>query len=93
MDIVAGAEVLRFRIEQHEHWQQARSVRLGTQAASDPEAYLLESCKPLLRVYRVERKVEFYEGQRALVISRLRKHLVDGEWHSERLIEGVERVA
>ncbi len=93
MDLVAGAEVLRFRIEQQEHWRQARTVRLGSQPASDPDGHALASCGPGVRTYREQRGFEVVNGQKALVIRRLQKYLVDGEWHDESVVIAVESVA
>jgi hypothetical protein len=90
---IAGAEVLRFRIAQQEHWRQARSVRLGSQPVFDPDGHLLESCGTAVRVYREQRVFQVVEGRKALVIRRLHKHLVDGAWHDENLVVAVESVA
>jgi hypothetical protein len=92
MDVTA-AEVLRFRIAQQEHWREASSVRLGKQPAFDPDGHALESCEPGIRTYREERRFEVVEGQKALVIRRLHKYLVDGEWHEESVVVAVESVA
>jgi hypothetical protein len=92
MDI-AGAEALARRLQQQEHWRQARSVRVGLQPSCDPDGHALESCGPGLRVYRAERRVELYEGRTAMVRRRLEKRLIDGAWEGELTVEGVYAVA
>ena len=61
-----GAEHLRRRIEQHQHWVQAQAVRDGLQPARDPDADELLELRDELRVYR----------------DRHAKRLVNGWWHS-----------
>jgi hypothetical protein len=93
MDVVGGSEALRFRIAQQEHWREARSVRLGIQPSCDPDGYALESYDPGVRIYREQRVFEVVSGQKALVIRRLYKYLVDGEWHSESIVVAAKSVA
>jgi hypothetical protein len=61
-----GAEHLRRRIEQHQHWLQAQAVREGLQPALDPDADDLVEIRDELRIYR----------------DRQAKQLVDGWWHA-----------
>jgi hypothetical protein len=63
---VRGAEHLRRRIEQHQHWLQAQAVLDGLQPATDPDAEDLVELHDELRVYR----------------DRHAKQLVNGWWHS-----------
>ena len=75
----AGAERLRWRIEQQEHWRQAEAVRDGRQPSVDPDLYELESLENGLRLYspRMTR-----DG-----LMRLCKRLVDGVWEHGMLDE------
>lgn len=61
-----GAEALRQRIEQQQHWRQAQAVRDGLQPALDPDADDLLELRDDLRIYR----------------DRQAKRLVDGWWHA-----------
>jgi hypothetical protein len=61
-----GAEHLRRRIEQHQHWRQAQAVQEGLQPSVDPDADDLLELRDDLRIYR----------------DRHAKRLVDGWWHS-----------
>ena len=47
----AGAAALRLRIEQHQHWLGAGTVREGVQEAHDPHAQWLLEIHDGLRVY------------------------------------------
>ncbi|HUK44722.1 MAG TPA: hypothetical protein VLV28_05470 [Gaiellaceae bacterium] len=75
----AGAERLRWRIEQQEHWRQADAVLDGRQPSVDPDLYELESLEDGLRLYtpRMTRAG----------IMRLCKRLVDGVWEHGMLDE------
>ena len=64
-----GAEHLRIRIEQHQHWRQAQAVLDGLQPAIDPDADDLVELRAELRIYR--------DGHS--------KRLVDGWWHTRVL--------
>jgi hypothetical protein len=68
----AGAEKLRWRIEQQEHWRQAQAVIDGRQPNIDPDLNDLTDFGAGLRVYsaRVTR-----DG-----VIQLCKRLVDGVW-------------
>jgi hypothetical protein len=48
---VDGAAVLRQRIELHQHWRSARSVREGRQCAADPDSHLLAEVRGNERHY------------------------------------------
>ena len=61
-----GAEHLRIRIEQQQHWRQAQAVLDGLQPAVDPDAVDLVELRDEVRIYR---------GRHA-------KQLVDGWWHA-----------
>ena len=47
----AGAEALRLRIEQQEHWRMAAAVRDGRQAPIDPDLHALREFRGNERVY------------------------------------------
>jgi hypothetical protein len=47
----AGAAALSARIEQHQHWLQAGTVRDGIQDSHDPHAYCLIELQEGLRIY------------------------------------------
>jgi hypothetical protein len=64
-----GAEHLRRRIEQHQHWRQAQAVRDGLQPAMDPDADELVELRDKIRIYR----------------DRHTKRLVNGWWHAHGL--------
>lgn len=68
----AGAEKLRLRIEQQQHWRQAQAVGDGRQPATDPDGATLERLGDGIRVYgtRVTR------GGLLTVCKRL----IDGVW-------------
>jgi len=90
---IAGAEALRWRFAQQEHWQTAAAVRLGAQPSLDPDGYVLESFDTDFRYYRSQRRVEIVGGRRALVTCRLRKRLAEGAWHEDVIIERIQRAA
>jgi hypothetical protein len=46
-----GAQVLKLRIEQHQHWRLAAGVRDGRQPARDPDALDLVDCTGPVRRY------------------------------------------
>lgn len=78
----AGAEKLRRRIEQQQHWRQAPAVLDGRQPSIDPDQNDLVELGDGLRIYssRMTR-----EG-----MVRLCKRLVDGVWEHGTLEVGVE---
>lgn len=92
MDI-AGAEVLRQRLAQQEHWRQARAVRIGSQPSIDPDGHALESFRSGVRYYRLQQREELHEGRSEIVTRRLSKHLIEGVWESDVTIEYVQHVA
>jgi hypothetical protein len=75
----AGAECLRWNIEQQQHWRQAAAVLDGRQPPTDPDLAELETIDPGIRLYtsRVTRG--------GLV--RICKRLVDGVWEHGMLAE------
>ena len=81
------------RIAQQEHWRQALAVRTGSQPPVDPDGHALESIRAGVRFYRLERRLETYDGRTSMVTRRLRKSIVDGSWDAERIVENVESVA
>jgi len=86
---VSGAEVLRQRLAQQEHWRAARAVRIGYQPSFDPDGHALESYHDGVRLYRREQRLEQRNGRHELVTRRIRKRLVDGAWEAEVLVESV----
>jgi hypothetical protein len=86
---VTGAEVLRRRLAQQEHWREARLVRLGRQPSFDPDGHSLESFSAGVRLYRPKQRVERQNGHPSVVTERVRKRLVNGAWESEVVVEGV----
>jgi hypothetical protein len=92
MDI-QGAEALRWRLAQQEHWQTAAAVRSGAQPAIDPEGYALERFGEGVRVYRVRRRRDVVHGRSAMVTFRFSKRLVDGAWHEQVVVEDVQDAA
>jgi hypothetical protein len=84
---VAGAEALRWRLAQQEHWQSAPAVRRGIQSRIDPDGHALESFAPGLRSYRPEWRTQMVEGRRARVAIRLCKRLVEGAWREDLSVE------
>ena len=67
-----GAQVLRERIEQHQHWRLAAAVRDGRQPARDPDAADLVHCAGPLRRYEPRGGTAF------------EKLLVDDLWVAQR---------
>jgi hypothetical protein len=90
---VAGAEALRWRIAQQEHWQRAPAVRAGAQPAIDPDGYLLESFGNGVRTYRTQRRTEVVDGRLAVVTCHVSKRLVEGAWHEDVFFEQLSHVA
>ena len=78
----AGAEKLRWRIEQQQHWRQAQSVLDGRQPSVDPDMEDLTSVGKDIRIYS-ERFTE--EGR-----VRLCKRLVHGFWENGTIVESVD---
>jgi hypothetical protein len=78
----AGAEKLRRRIEQQEHWRLAQAVLDGRQPAVDPDLNDLTEYVDGLRVYssRVTR-----DG-----VVQLCKRLVDGVWEQGTIESSVD---
>jgi hypothetical protein len=89
----AGAELIRQRIEQHEHWRQAQAVVEGTQSPVDPDRDVLEELGPNTRIYGVQQRHEIVDGTHALSTYRLHKRLVGGHWERELVLENVQQVA
>jgi hypothetical protein len=76
-----GAQTLRARLEQQEHWRQAEAVERGEQPATDPDVWDLEELGEAFRGYGIrEEHREQVDGRPALVIQRLTKRLVGGWW-------------
>jgi hypothetical protein len=67
----AGAAALRVRIEQHQHWLEAGTVRDGVQESYDPHARWLLEIHDGLRVYADD-------------TGRFVKRLTDGAWLLEQ---------
>jgi hypothetical protein len=65
----AGADKLRWRLDQQEHWRQAQAVLDGRQPAIDPDLAELEEFGDELRLYSSRPGA-----------ARLCKRLVDGTW-------------
>ena len=78
----AGAAKLRWRIEQQQHWRQAKAVLDGRQPSVDPDMEELVSVGEGIRVY-AERDTS--EGR-----LRLCKRLTDGVWESGTLGQETE---
>jgi hypothetical protein len=76
---VAGAERLRWRIEQQQHWRQAPAVLDGRQPPTDPDLEQLEKVGDRIRLYasRTTR-----DG-----VMRVCKRLVDGLWEHGAVTE------
>jgi hypothetical protein len=89
----AGAELIRQRIEQHEHWRQAQAVRDGAQSAVDPDRDELLELGDGTRVYGLQERHEIVDGEHALATYRVLKRLVRGHWERELIIENVQKVA
>jgi hypothetical protein len=83
-----GAQTLRARLEQQEHWRRAEAVGRGEQSATDPDAWDLEELSEELRLYRTrEEHRSLVDGRPALVIHRMTKRLVDGRWETVYAVE------
>ena len=78
----AGAEELRWRIEQQQHWRQADAVLDGRQPSVDPDMNELVSLGDGIRVY----------SERVTTEGRLRlcKRLVGGLWEPGTIAEKYE---
>jgi hypothetical protein len=81
----AGAEHLRWRIEQQQHWRQAQAVLNGRQPSVDPDLEDLTSVGDGIRIYS-----ERFTGEGRI---RLCKRLVDGVWEHGSLADGEEKTA
>jgi hypothetical protein len=83
-----GAQTLRDRLEQQEHWRQAEAVAHGQQPATDPDSSDLDELGDGVRLYGVrEEHRQVVDGQPVLVIQRMTKHLVDGRWETVYEVE------
>ena len=89
----AGAELIRQRIEQHEHWRPAEAVVEGTQSPVDPDRDELEELGNGTRIYGLQQRHEIVEGTHALTTYRLQKRIVSGHWERELIVENVQQVA
>jgi hypothetical protein len=89
MDAI-GAQELRKRLEQHQHWPQAEAVRDGRQPATDPDQRELEEIGDGVRYYDREQQRTVVDGRPALVTVRMVKRIVDGEWERSAVQEKVE---
>ena len=76
----AGAEELRKRLEEQEHWRRAEAVRDGRQPTADPDQHELEEIVDGVRYYGHEQQRMTVDGRPALVTVRMTKTIVDGEW-------------
>jgi hypothetical protein len=83
----SGADVLRKRIEEQEHWEQAPAVRDGQQARSDPDRDELRELGSGVRLYGYEQRHEVADGYRALVTWRVCKRLHQGFWERDLIRE------
>jgi hypothetical protein len=83
----SGADVLRRRIEEHEHWTQAPAVQTGRQAHADPDREELRELGSGVRFYGYEQIHEVVDGHRALVTLRVCKRLRQGFWERELIRE------
>jgi hypothetical protein len=89
----AGAECLRKRIEQHQHWRQAQAVIDGRQPSIDPDLDQLETVDDGIRLY----------AERETRVGKVRpcKRLVDGFWqygtieqrHESDIVAAIAHVA
>ena len=86
----AGAEELRKRLEEQAHWAQAEAVKDGRQPASDPDAQELEEIGDGIRYYERGEQRTTVDGRAAVVVVRMVKQLVDGEWQRSAIQEDVE---
>jgi hypothetical protein len=89
----AGAELVRRRIEQQEHWLQADSVREGRQPRVDPDRDTLEEIGDGVRLYGLTIRHDLIGGLHEVVTGRVCKRLVGGTWERELIVQQVERVA
>jgi hypothetical protein len=83
----SGAEVLRRRIEEQEHWRQATAVQAGRQAPADPDREELQELGSGVRLYGYEQRHEVADGQRTLVTWRVCKRLRQGYWERDLIRE------
>ncbi len=85
-----AAQNLQARLEQQEHWRQARAVQDGDQPPTDSDAWALEELRPNLRLYSIrEEQRQIVDGRPALVIQRLTKKLTEGRWQTVYEVESV----
>ena len=89
----AGAELIRQRIEQHEHWRQAQAVREGAQSPVDPDRDELLELGEGTRIYGLQQRHDIVDGEHALMTFRVQKRLVRGHWERELIVENVQKVA
>ena len=75
-----GAQILRDRIAQQQHWELAEAVRDGRQSRTDPDRDALEDFGANRRVYGAFTAEERTKGHGRRVTRRLVKVLRDGEW-------------
>jgi len=75
----AGAQSLHLRIEEQEHWRQARAVRDGQQPATDPDSDELDRIADGIRFYS-PRSVH---GE----LVRQCKRLSEGVWVSGTILD------
>jgi hypothetical protein len=83
----SGAEVLRRRIEEQEHWSQATAVQAGRQARADPDREELQELGSGVRLYGFEQRHEVADGYRTLVRWRVCKRLRQGYWERDLIRE------
>ena len=89
MDAI-GAQELRARLADQEHWQQADAVRRGDQERIDPDALELEETADGLRLYGIrEERRRAVDDNAELVTTRMTKRLVDGWWETRFEVERV----
>ena len=72
----AGAELIRQRIEQHEHWRQAQAVRDGSQSAVDPDRDQLLELGDVHAGLRAAGAARDRRGRDALTTYRVLKRVV-----------------
>jgi hypothetical protein len=80
----AGAESLRWRIEQQQHWRLAEAVLDGRQPSMDPDSEDLISVGDGIRIYS--------ERHTRNGTMHLCKRLVDGVWEHGTLQDRVDDV-
>ena len=78
----AGAEKLRWRIEQQQHWRYAEAVLDGRQPSVDPDLAELEEFGEGLRIY----SPRLTRNGRA----RVCKRLIKGVWELGMVDEGLD---